>query len=108
MQNCGTNHPDNYKRSLGARDQNDTTIDVLEDFQRCLSAFSHVMQGAGNISTASWVLKTIQDVAVKNAGYLLLNVTAEIDGWEKKFEKWDTNGDGVLTWDEALVVRSWP
>lgn len=66
------------------------------------------MQDAGNISTASWTLKTLQDVVVKNAGYLLLNVTAELDGWQKKFEKWDTNGDGVLTWDEAMVVRSWP
>lgn len=66
------------------------------------------MMSAGNISTAAWTLKALQEVAVKKAGDMGLNVTAELEGWTKKFEKWDTNEDGVLTWAEAMVVMSWP
>ena len=45
------------------------------------------MMGAGNISTAAWTLAGLQELAIRKAGDLGLNVTAELDGWAKKFAK---------------------
>ena len=108
MQDYGSRHPDHYKRALERRDVDASSADVIADFQSCVSAFSHIMMGAGNISTAAWTLAGLQELAIRKAGDLGLNVTAELDGWAKKFAKWDTNDDGVLTWAEAMEVKSWP
>ena len=94
--------------TLERRDVNGSSVDELADFQTCISKFSHLMMGAGNISTAAWTLAGIQGVAVQLAADLGLNVTAELEGWANKFAAWDTNNDGVLTWAEAMEVRPWP
>ena len=38
----------------------------------------------------------------------VVHIKAELDGWQEKLEKSDTNGEGVLIWEEAMVVRAWP
>jgi hypothetical protein len=110
MQVCGTRHPDHYKRSLEERDgpANATEADEIGDLNACLSVYSKLAAwGATNISLAHWQLYALSDITYMKRFDLSLNVTDQMDGWVAKFTKWDSNSDGFLTWEEAMVVQPW-
>jgi len=110
MQVCGTQHPDHYKRSLDERDDgvaNATTADTIGDLNACLSVYSRLLGDSTNVSLAMWELYALTDITIMKRSYTNLNVTEELLGWIAKFHKWDSNGDGVLTWEEAMVVQAW-
>jgi hypothetical protein len=110
MQICGSQHPDHYKRSLAERDDgvaNATAADAIGDLNACLSVYSKLLGGSANISLAMWEIYSLTEIAIMKQFDMNLNVTDQLDGWIAKFQNWDSNGDGVLTWDESMVVRPW-
>jgi hypothetical protein len=100
MQVCGSQHPDHYKRSLDARDDGvatATTADTVGDLNACLSVYSKLIGQSTNVSLATWEMFALTDLTIRKPSYMNLNVTEELAGWIAKFQKWDSNRDGVLT-----------
>jgi hypothetical protein len=106
MQVCGSKHPDHYKRSLDERSDTVTNV-TTEDLNACISLYSRLLGGANNVSFAMWQLYAVGEIAVMKQYDMSLNVTEELAGWAAKFAKWDSNCDGFLTWEEAMVVQPW-
>ena len=103
------NTPITIKRSLHERDDaaNATTADAIGDMNACLSVFSSLLGDAANISLAMWELYALSEITTMKQYNMYLNVTHQLNGWIAKFQKWDSNGDGVLTWNESMVVQAW-
>jgi hypothetical protein len=110
MQVCGSRHPDHYKRSLNARDgpANASATDMMGDLNYCLGQFIAVSGSSkNNISIAEWELYALSELVTSKQMFTNFNVTDALAAWMAKFENWDTNGDGFLTWAEANTVKSW-
>jgi hypothetical protein len=110
MQVCGSRHPDHYKRSLHQRDgpANASATDSMGDLNQCLRQFSGILgAGMSNISAADWELYVLSELKMSKQWFQDFNVTDALAAWMAKFENWDTNKDGILTWAEANIVKSW-
>lgn len=80
---------------------------MMGDLNYCLSQFTAVSSGKNNISLAEWEFYALSQLVTDKQTYANFNVSDSLMAWIAKFENWDTNGDGVLTWAEANTVKSW-
>ena len=110
MQTCGSLHP-NAKRDLGSDllIKRDGTNSTLVDIGPCLSAFSFAAGiGNDNITLGAWELFTLLAAEEAKRYFIDTNITDFINNGIAKFQAWDTNGDGVLTFLESMTVQQWP